>query len=56
MTSAVTADGRPRVLALNHKLPMLGLGVWQVPNEPEWVRAVRRAHELISVGSRFPTR
>ncbi len=47
MTSdAVTADGRARVLADDHKLPMLGLGVWQVPNGPECVRAVHWALEL----------
>jgi diketogulonate reductase-like aldo/keto reductase len=33
-------------LADDHKLPMLGLGVWQVPNGPECVRAVHWALEL----------
>jgi diketogulonate reductase-like aldo/keto reductase len=47
MTSlAVTADGRARVLADGHRMPMLGLGVWQVPNGPECVSAVRWALEL----------
>jgi diketogulonate reductase-like aldo/keto reductase len=47
MTSlAVTADGRARVLADGNELPMLGLGVWQVPNGPECVSAVRWALEL----------
>ena len=43
---AVTADGRARVLADGHELPMLGLGVWQVPDGPECVNAVRWALEL----------
>jgi len=42
----VTADGRVRVLGDGNKLPMLGLGVWQVPNGPECVNAVRWALEL----------
>jgi diketogulonate reductase-like aldo/keto reductase len=42
----VTADGRFRVLADGHEMPMLGLGVWQVPNGPECVNAVRWALEL----------
>jgi diketogulonate reductase-like aldo/keto reductase len=47
MTSiAVTSDGRARVLADGHELPMLGLGVWQVPNGPECVNAVRWALDL----------
>jgi diketogulonate reductase-like aldo/keto reductase len=47
MTSdALTADGRARVLADDQRLPMLGLGVWQVPNGAECVRAVRWALEL----------
>ena len=32
--SATTADGRARVLADGNQMPMLGLGVWQVPNGP----------------------
>jgi 2,5-diketo-D-gluconate reductase A len=47
MTSqAVTADGRARVLADGNEMPMLGLGVWQVPDGPECVNAVRWALEL----------
>jgi 2,5-diketo-D-gluconate reductase A len=42
----VTADGRDRVLANGATMPLLGLGVWQVPNGPECVRAVRWALEL----------
>jgi diketogulonate reductase-like aldo/keto reductase len=42
-TGAVTADGRARVLADGNQMPMLGLGVWQVPNGAECVNAVRWA-------------
>jgi diketogulonate reductase-like aldo/keto reductase len=42
----VTSDGRTRVLADGHRMPMLGLGVWQVPAGPECVNAVRWALEL----------
>jgi 2,5-diketo-D-gluconate reductase A len=45
-TDAVTADGRSRVLADGNAIPMLGLGVWQVPNGAECVNAVRWALEL----------
>ncbi|HEY6397951.1 MAG TPA: aldo/keto reductase [Solirubrobacteraceae bacterium] len=45
-TGAVTADGRVRVLADGNELPMLGLGVWQVPDGPDTVNAVRWALEL----------
>jgi diketogulonate reductase-like aldo/keto reductase len=45
-TTAVTADGRARVLADGNEMPMLGLGVWQVPNGPQCVNAVRWALEL----------
>ena len=45
-TEAVTADGRLRVLADGNQVPMLGLGVWQVPDGPECVNAVRWALEL----------
>jgi diketogulonate reductase-like aldo/keto reductase len=45
-TGALTADGRARVLADGNEMPMLGLGVWQVPNGPECVNAVRWALEL----------
>jgi diketogulonate reductase-like aldo/keto reductase len=43
---AVTADGRARILADGTQMPMLGLGVWQVPNGPACVNAVRWALEL----------
>ena len=45
-SSPVTADGRTRVLADGSEMPMLGLGVWQVPNGAECVNAVRWALEL----------
>jgi 2,5-diketo-D-gluconate reductase A len=37
---------RRRVLADGNEIPLLGLGVWQVPNGPECVNAVRWALEL----------
>src|SRR5260370_10968178 len=43
---AVTDDGRARAPADGNQMPMLGLGVWQVPNGPECVNAVRWALEL----------
>jgi diketogulonate reductase-like aldo/keto reductase len=43
---AVTADGRARVLADGNEIPLLGLGVWQVPEGPECENAVRSALEL----------
>ena len=47
MTSgAVTADGPACVLADGSQMPMSGLGVWQVPNGPECVNAVRWALDL----------
>jgi diketogulonate reductase-like aldo/keto reductase len=47
MTSgAVTADGRARVLADGNQMPMLGLGVWQVPSGAACVNAVRWALDL----------
>src|SRR6202171_1803967 len=45
-TSPGTPDGRTRVLADGHGMPMLGLGVWQVPNGADCVNAVRWALEL----------
>jgi len=45
-TNLVTPDGRTRLLADGTEMPMLGLGVWQVPNGPECVNAVRWALEL----------
>jgi 2,5-diketo-D-gluconate reductase A len=41
----LTPDGRARVLADGGTLPLLGLGVWQVPDGPECVDAVRWALE-----------
>src|SRR5215469_1778766 len=43
---AVTADGRAIELANGNQLPMLGLGVWQVPDGPACVNVVRWALEL----------
>jgi diketogulonate reductase-like aldo/keto reductase len=45
-TDVVTADGRARVLADRNEIPLVGLGVWQVPNGAECVDAVRWALEL----------
>jgi diketogulonate reductase-like aldo/keto reductase len=45
-TTAVTSDGRARVLADGNEVPLLGLGVWQVPNGRECMDAVRWALEL----------
>ena len=45
-TGDLTADGHARVLADGNRIPMLGLGVWQVPNGPECIDAVRWALEL----------
>jgi diketogulonate reductase-like aldo/keto reductase len=45
-TPAVSQDGRSRVLASGGLMPMLGLGVWQVPDGPVCVRTVRWALEL----------
>jgi diketogulonate reductase-like aldo/keto reductase len=42
---AVTADGRARVLADGNEIPLLGLGVWQVPEGPQCEEAVRWALE-----------
>jgi diketogulonate reductase-like aldo/keto reductase len=44
--STTTADGRARVLADGNQMPMLGLGVWQVPDGPTTVNAVRWALDL----------
>jgi diketogulonate reductase-like aldo/keto reductase len=43
---AVTPDGRAMELADGNQLPLLGLGVWQVPDGPTCVNAVRWALEL----------
>jgi diketogulonate reductase-like aldo/keto reductase len=45
-TGDVTADGRARILADGHQMPILGLGVWQVPDGEVCVNAVRWALEL----------
>jgi diketogulonate reductase-like aldo/keto reductase len=42
----VTRDKRARSLADGNSIPLLGLGVWQMPNGPECVNAVRWALEL----------
>src|SRR6476659_1306564 len=42
----LTVDGRGRVLADWTVMPLLGLGVWQVPDGPVCVQAVRAALEL----------
>ena len=41
-----TAGGQVRMLADGNEVPTLGLGVWQVPDGPECVNAVRWALEL----------
>jgi diketogulonate reductase-like aldo/keto reductase len=43
---SVTADGQTLVLADGNTMPLLGLGVWQIPNGPECVNAVRWALDL----------
>ncbi|MBV8733398.1 MAG: aldo/keto reductase [Solirubrobacterales bacterium] len=45
-TDGVEAGGRVRALADGNEIPLLGLGVWQVPNGSECVKAVRWALEL----------
>jgi len=42
----IRADERVRDLADGQQIPLLGLGVWQVPNGPECEDAVRWAFEL----------
>ncbi len=50
MTSlSVTANGRSLTLADGTEMPMLGLGVWQVPDGPECVEAV---HSALALGYR----
>src|SRR5271154_3987238 len=44
-TSKVTENGRARLLADGNEIPLLGLGVWQVPDGPACVNAVRWALE-----------
>jgi diketogulonate reductase-like aldo/keto reductase len=45
-TTPKTLDARSRALADGNQIPLLGLGVWQVPNGPTTVNAVRWALEL----------
>jgi diketogulonate reductase-like aldo/keto reductase len=46
MTLPVTQDGRARALADGNEIPLLGFGVWQVPEGRETEDAVRWALEL----------
>ncbi|HWF35356.1 MAG TPA: aldo/keto reductase [Solirubrobacteraceae bacterium] len=46
MAEQVTQEARIRQLADGNQIPRLGLGVWQVPDGPECVNAVRWALEL----------
>ncbi|MDA0162248.1 aldo/keto reductase [Solirubrobacter ginsenosidimutans] len=46
MATNLTVDGRARVLADGNEIPLLALGVWQVPEGPETENAVRWALEL----------
>ena len=45
-TTFKTIHARTRALADGNQIPLLGLGVWQVPNGPTTVNAVRWALEL----------
>jgi 2,5-diketo-D-gluconate reductase A len=45
MANALTTDGRARILADGNEIPLLALGVWQVPDGPETENAVRWALE-----------
>src|SRR5712692_9285023 len=45
-TTSNTTDARVRVLADGSQIPLLGLGVWQVPKGPATVNAVHWALEL----------
>jgi diketogulonate reductase-like aldo/keto reductase len=45
-TTSKTADARTRALADGNQMPLLGLGVWQIPDGPTTVNAVRWALEL----------
>ncbi len=42
----MVTDGHARVLADGNRIPLIGLGVWQIPEGPECVDAVRWALEL----------
>ena len=43
---STTADERVRALADGNRIPTLGFGVWQIPDGPACVNAVRWALEL----------
>src|SRR4030088_933804 len=45
-TTSTTTQARTKTLADGNQIPLLGLGVWQVPNGPTTVNAVRWALEL----------
>src|SRR5437879_951498 len=45
-TKSKTRDARTHALVDGNQIPLLGLGVWQVPNGPTTVNAVRWALEL----------
>jgi diketogulonate reductase-like aldo/keto reductase len=45
-SAVLTPDGRGRILADGTVMPLLGLGVWQVPDGPLCVHTVRAALEL----------
>ena len=45
-TETVTQDGRARILGDGNEIPLLGLGVWQVPDGRETENSVRWALEL----------
>ena len=42
----MSVESQARVLADGHRMPLLGLGVWRVPDGPVCVNAVRSALEL----------
>jgi diketogulonate reductase-like aldo/keto reductase len=44
-SDALSADGRARVLSDGHQMPLVGLGVWQIPDGAPCVNAVREALE-----------
>jgi diketogulonate reductase-like aldo/keto reductase len=45
MPTTLTTDGHRRILTDGTEMPLLGLGVWQVPDGPVCVQAVRAALE-----------
>jgi diketogulonate reductase-like aldo/keto reductase len=45
MPTTLTTDGRSRILTDGTEMPLLGLGVWQVPDGPVCVQAVQAALE-----------